>query len=110
MPILFHANEKPGHLILRGIALGVKENAQYEEEEIPVTVGDKILIYTDGVTEAMNASMQEYGEERLQELVAGSRTPTCVGLIEEILADVNAHVDDASRHDDMTVVLLKRLR
>jgi sigma-B regulation protein RsbU (phosphoserine phosphatase) len=110
MPILFHTNKKPGHLALRGIALGVKEDAQYEEEEIPISVGDKILVYTDGISEAMNASMQEFGEERLQTIVAESRTSTSVGLIEEILADVNAYIHDASRNDDMTVVLLKRLR
>ena len=110
MPILFHANEKPSQLKLRGIALGVKEDAQYEEEEVPIAVGDKILVYTDGISEAMNASMQEFGEERLQTIVAESRTSTSVGLIEEILGDVNAYIHDASRNDDMTVVLLKRLR
>ncbi|HCA80630.1 MAG TPA: hypothetical protein DEP53_12955 [Bacteroidetes bacterium] len=110
MPILFQANEKPGHLKLRGIALGVKEDARYEEEDIPIAVGDKILIYTDGISEAMNASMQEFGEGRLQTVVSESRTSTSLGRIEEILADVNAYIHDASRNDDMTVVLLKRLR
>jgi len=110
MPLLFHASEKPGRLAQRGIALGVKEDVQYNEEEIPITVGDRILIYTDGISEAMNAAMEEFGEERLQRIIAGTRTSSSLGLIEEILAEVNAYIHDASRNDDMTVVLLKRLR
>ena len=110
MPVLFRAIENPSHLSIRGIALGVKEDAQYEEEEVPVAVGDKILIYTDGISEAMNASMQEFGEERLQTIVTESRTTSSIALIEEILAEVNAYVQDGSRNDDMTVVVMKRLR
>src|SRR5512136_408019 len=54
MPILFSKGKKPNLLKTRGIALGIKEDVTYGKEEISILPGDRLLIYTDGVSEAMN--------------------------------------------------------
>jgi PAS domain S-box-containing protein len=110
MPILFSAGHKPTLLRTRGIALGIKEDVSYEKGEISILPGDRLLIYTDGVSEAMNEKMEEFGKERLQGLVQRTEGGSAAGLIERILAAVEAHVHDATQYDDMTIVLLQRSR
>ena len=68
-----------------------------------------VLLFTDGVSEAMNARNEEWGEERLIEVAK-----TCHGLpafevMARILSDVEAFVAGASQHDDMTLVVLRIL-
>jgi PAS domain S-box-containing protein len=109
MPILFSAGRKPALLRARGIALGIKEDVTYEKEEVPILPGDRLLIYTDGVSEAMNEKMEEFGKERLQRLIERTDGGSAAALIERILAGVSAHVHDAMQSDDMTIVLVQRL-
>jgi serine phosphatase RsbU (regulator of sigma subunit) len=68
------------------------------------------LVYTDGVSEAMNEKMEEFGKERLQGLIQRTDGGCAAALIERILAAVAAHVHDATQSDDMTLVLLQRSR
>lgn len=109
MPILFSPGATPVALKSRGIALGMKEDVSYEEEEISVNPEDRLLIYTDGISEAMNELMEEFGEERLRNIVQCKLSKPSGELIDEIFAAVKAHVHDASQSDDMTVVLLRRV-
>jgi PAS domain S-box-containing protein len=109
MPILFSKGKKPNLLKTRGIALGIKEDVTYEKEEISILPGDRLLIYTDGVSEAMNGRLEEFGKERLQNLIQRSEEGNAAAMIERILAAVAAHVHDATQSDDMTLVLLQRL-
>jgi PAS domain S-box-containing protein len=109
MPILFSARGKRAVLKTRGIALGMKENASYDEEEISISGEDRILIYSDGISEAMNESLEEFGEDRLQKVVQRNITETARSIVEKIFAAVSAYVDKAPQSDDMTVVLLRRL-
>ena len=109
MPILFSTTGKVEVLRTRGIALGMKENVIYEEEEIPINQEDRLLIYSDGISEAMNNSLEEFGEERVQKVVRYNIKDTAGLLVEKIFAAVDAHVNNAPQSDDMTVVFLRRL-
>lgn len=108
MPIIFSTGDKPALLRTKGIALGMKEDVSYKKEEISIKPGDRLLIYSDGIPESMNANMEEFGGEKLQEIVQHNNDDSPDELIEKIIAAVNVHIGAASQSDDMTMILLKR--
>lgn len=86
-----------------GCVLGVLEDATYEDATCTLMPRDTLLLYTDGVTEAMNAADELYGEERLQQLLS---TPegSPRALIDGIIADVKRHSGAAAQSDDITLL------
>lgn len=78
-----------------------------EEITLPLGHGDLFLLYTDGITEAMNTNGDYFGDARLVELAAQHADLACDELRERILREVHAFAGDAAQHDDMTMVLLK---
>jgi len=78
-----------------------------EEVTQPLGVGDVVLLFTDGVTEAMNEAGEPFGEERLAALVEEHGDLPFEELRERILREIHAFVGSASLHDDLTLVLLK---
>jgi serine phosphatase RsbU (regulator of sigma subunit) len=78
-----------------------------EEITLPLGRGDLFLLYTDGITEAMNTDGDYFGDARLVELAAQHTDLACDELRERILREVHAFTGDAAQHDDMTMVLLK---
>jgi sigma-B regulation protein RsbU (phosphoserine phosphatase) len=92
-----------------GVAAGVLEQASnmLKEHELSLMPGDQLLLYTDGVTEAMDLVHAQFGRERLVEMVAehGHRSPQ--ELCETILAALEEHRGAADRHDDITLVALR---
>jgi sigma-B regulation protein RsbU (phosphoserine phosphatase) len=78
-----------------------------EERTLLLGTGDVVLLFTDGVTEAMNADGETFGEERLAALVAEHGDLPFEELRERILREIRAFVGNAGLHDDLTLVLLK---
>ena len=78
-----------------------------EEETREIGAGDLIALYTDGITEAMNASEDQFGEQRLARVLEAHRGADVAAVRQEILGDVSRFAGAATQHDDMTVVLLK---
>jgi sigma-B regulation protein RsbU (phosphoserine phosphatase) len=78
-----------------------------EEERLDLAVGDVIVLYTDGITEAMNASSDLFGESRLSRIVEEHGHLESSELRERILREIEAFVGDADQHDDMTMILVK---
>jgi phosphoserine phosphatase RsbU/P len=78
-----------------------------EEERIDLGTGDVIVLYTDGITEAMNANSDLFGESRLSRLVEEHGHLNSGELRERILREIEAFVGGADQHDDMTMILLK---
>jgi sigma-B regulation protein RsbU (phosphoserine phosphatase) len=78
-----------------------------EECTLPITAGDLFVLFTDGISEAMNEESDLYGEERLSELLAEHAHLPSDELRERVLGDVEAFVGGAEQHDDMTIVLLR---
>ena len=95
-----------------GLVLGLRGleghfDALIEERTQPIGTGDLAVLFTDGITEAMNEEADMFGEERLSRLLqehAGLR-PTA--LLDRVLQDVEAFVGSADQHDDMTMVLVR---
>jgi phosphoserine phosphatase RsbU/P len=101
-------------IVPNGMVLGLrlpgagKRFAQLLEEHTqPVQAGDVIVLYTDGITEAMTADGDLFGDEALTRVVCAHQDLDAGGIRERILRDVRAFVGDAEPHDDMTMVVLK---
>ena len=77
------------------------------EETLNVQTGDVAVLFTDGISEAMNAESDLFGEDRLGQLVEAHAGRAPADIRAEVLAGVTAFVDGAEQHDDMTLVLLK---
>jgi sigma-B regulation protein RsbU (phosphoserine phosphatase) len=78
-----------------------------EEDRIDLHKGDVLVLYTDGITEAMNAESDLFGDARLSRLVAEHGHLESGELRERILREVEAFVGGADQHDDMTMILMK---
>ncbi len=78
-----------------------------EERTLPIAAGDLFVLFTDGITEAMNQEFDLFGEERFSRLLEEHGHLPSEDLRERILGDVEAFVGDADQHDDMTIVLLR---
>ena len=78
-----------------------------EEETRAIESGDLIALYTDGVTEAMNSDEEQFGEQRLTQVLEEHRTADVATVRREILGGVSRFAGDTAQHDDMTLVLLK---
>ncbi len=102
-PFLLQRENKVTWLKPTGAAIGLTENFSFEMDAVSLDVGDVLLFYTDGVTEARNVSDEEFGEERLAELVkanAGSTPQTLLGALRQALHQFTG----AAPHDDITIV------
>ena len=78
-----------------------------EEEQIVLESGDVLVLYTDGITEAMNDAEDLFGEGRLSRLVEEHGHLASGELRERILREIEAFVGNADQHDDMTMILIK---
>jgi serine phosphatase RsbU (regulator of sigma subunit) len=78
-----------------------------EERTLTIGPGDVFVLYTDGVTEAMNTQSDLFGDTRLSQIVEEHGHLESSELRERILREVEAFVGDADQHDDMTMILMK---
>jgi len=88
--------------------LGLQEESPYQEQTLHLKQGDLVLLLTDGVTEAMDACRELYGNERLEALVRALDPETSAAdAIEAIRASVGEHAGTAPQHDDITLVAIR---
>jgi sigma-B regulation protein RsbU (phosphoserine phosphatase) len=101
----FIRDEKKTHMV------GVIEDAQYKEKRLTLVPGDMLYLYTDGVTEAMDAEKNLYTEERLQETLNRVGTPdvSAKDVLAAIRADIDAHAGGAEQSDDITMLGIRYL-
>ncbi len=90
-----------------GFVLGGMEGVKYKAQELQLSPGDIIFLYTDGVTEATNADSELYGEERLRNALNAVQDESMEALCRRIKADVDAFVADAPQFDDITMVAFR---
>lgn len=67
-----------------------------------------LVYYTDGFTEAMNETREQFGEERLIKLIESNKNKSAGNLIDTIIRNVRKFTDNYPQHDDMTIVVMKR--
>jgi sigma-B regulation protein RsbU (phosphoserine phosphatase) len=100
---------QPGGLVvgLRIDGIHEKFSALLEEERVAIQRGDVFVLYTDGVTEAMDREQELFGESRLRRIVEEHGHLRSAELRERILREVESFVGDANQHDDLTLILIK---
>ena len=91
-----------------GMALGVLPNERFGEYTSHLKRGDALILYTDGVTDALNAELESFGLDRLKELVRDHRHEPAQELAQTINGAVAAFVGDAVQFDDLTLVVARR--
>jgi len=96
------AVENPG-----GRALGIMEQSQYASGRLVLGPGEALLLYTDGVTEAMDASETLYSDERLERFLASHGDASPRQMIGDLVGDVRQFAGAAAQSDDITVLELR---
>ena len=76
-------------------------------EEIALPVGSMMLLHTDGLNEAENRQKQQYGEDRILQLMASHASQTTRDIIEALKADVDQFRDGAEQNDDLTMLAFR---
>jgi phosphoserine phosphatase RsbU/P len=90
-----------------GLLLGVLDKVDFEERNVTVGTGDILVFYTDGVTEAANQEQEQFGEERLQRIVAENHGRSAGEIIDEVFRQVYRHSAGITQYDDITMVIMK---
>lgn len=91
-----------------GLILGMMPDAEFELKTVSVEPGDRFVLFTDGVTEAMNPDEEEFGEKRLQSIVQDSQNESSSDLIAGILRAVQSFSGLETQADDMTLLVIRR--
>ena len=107
-PFLFSTTDIPTRLKSGGIMLGAFEDFAFEEDSVPLKTGDLLVISSDGISEAMNSNLEQYGEERLQAVIRENRHAAPNDIIDKVIAAVRSHAGSHPQSDDMTLIVLKR--
>ena len=94
------------------LILAIMDDTEYEKNEIALDIGDKILLYTDGVTEATSDKDELYGENRLLEFLNDHKEESVTDTIKDIKQDIDRFIGTAEQFDDITMleVLLKEIK
>jgi len=108
-PFLLRRDAATTTLPATGMALGVKADAVFTSVSVTLAPGDRLLLYTDGVTEATNPADEEYGEQRLAAFLEARRDVPGRQLVDGIVTDVLRFCGSARPRDDMTLMSLVRV-
>ena len=90
-----------------GIALGILDEATFSMESMQLNAGDSLLLYTDGINEAMNINYEQYGDDRLCDLLRGCQDNNAQNLVEIVTADVSVFTKGAEQSDDISLLALQ---
>jgi sigma-B regulation protein RsbU (phosphoserine phosphatase) len=91
-----------------GMPIGVFDGAAWEARTVTLAAGDRLLVFTDGIPEAINAAEDFYSDERLEKFAVDHRTTPPDAFATALIGDVSNFVGDAPRSDDITLMLLQR--
>jgi len=106
-PLLFRGDGQLEVLEVTGIALGVIGGVEYEERQVDILPGGVMILYTDGVNEAINSREEQYGLGRLCEVVRRSRHLPAQGIMDSILQDISLFAGEQAQFDDITMIVVK---
>lgn len=110
---LFIVHEDGNHTFLKskGVGIGIIPSDKLENEldeiEVKLKQNDVLVLYSDGVVEAMNAEMEEYGYERMAEIITKNRHLTANEIQNALISDLNTFIWNGRANDDLTLVVTK---
>jgi len=106
-PILRRGSGAIERLTSGGLPLGMWADKSYEEGQLILQPGDWLVIFTDGVVEAVNSRDEEYGEQRMLNVLQAGVSATPDELLRRMMSDLDAFVGPTPQHDDVTCMLVK---
>jgi phosphoserine phosphatase RsbU/P len=106
-PLLRRTSGLIERLDMGGLPFGIKADAIYQAGAVTLETGDWLVVFTDGVVEAVNEADTEYGEERLISIVNAGADTSPANLFSRTMADLDLFVGNAPQHDDITCLLIK---
>jgi sigma-B regulation protein RsbU (phosphoserine phosphatase) len=80
------------------------EEMEYECASVQFSPGDIIVMFTDGVFEAMNAAQEEFGQDRLRTIIKDSAQSSAADIVTQVIDAVHAFMGETPRRDDITLV------
>lgn len=107
-PLLFRQSETACRkLDAEGLIIGVRKGEVYEEKQIQMQEGDILLLYTDGITEALNSADEQFGLARLCSSLMAKHTESPQSIIDAIIMEVAAFTGTSAMEDDVTMIVMK---
>ena len=107
-PVLLRSGDSPVWLDLpKGLVLGAMVDAEFKNKSIQLDSGDRVLLYTDGVTEAMNCGGELYSNERLIKESGAAPAETVGEFGERVMKSVKTFAGEAPQSDDITILVLE---
>ncbi|HST20324.1 MAG TPA: SpoIIE family protein phosphatase [Blastocatellia bacterium] len=107
-PMLMRATGEIIMLDQGGLPIGMMKGVQYQEATVFFNPGDSLIIYSDGITESINDRDEEFGEERLIEVVKHNLSRSASGIRDRIDEALSRFVGTTAPVDDMTLMIIKR--
>src|SRR6266508_2982710 len=107
-PLIVHAAGTVEQLASGGLPLGIKADADYREGRTHLQLGDVLVIYSDGVTEAASPNGEEFGPTRLYEVVSRNVDASAAGIRDRIESALTKFSQGTQAADDITLVIVKR--
>lgn len=107
-PLIVHTAGTVEQLASGGLPLGINPNAEFREGRTQLYPGDVLVIYSDGVSEAMNPDNEEFGTARLCEVVSRNLELTAAGIRDRIESALTKFAQGTRAADDITLVIVKR--
>jgi serine phosphatase RsbU (regulator of sigma subunit) len=104
-PLLVGADGRVRRLASTSTAVGLMPDPRFEQATVDVAAGDTLVVYSDGVTEAMNGAGEEFGDGRLERLVVDGRHLPPPELQDAVLNGLDAFVSDEPQRDDVTLLV-----
>jgi len=90
-----------------GVVLGLFETATFDQEKVMLDKGDILLLFSDGVTEAMNEASEEFGDDHLVECMRNRHNQEPRNVLEELVTEVKKFCGDAVQSDDVTMMVVR---
>jgi sigma-B regulation protein RsbU (phosphoserine phosphatase) len=90
-----------------GLPLGIKADTAYESAHVLLQPGDWLVIFTDGLVEAENESLEEYEEKRLLNVIEAGAAITPEEMLRRVMTNVDNFVGATPQHDDITCMVVK---
>ncbi len=100
--------EEPEPLMKGGFPVGLFKEATYEQETLQLNPGDRLLLFTDGLSDCLNPKGESFSKTRVSDYFQKNRLQTCDDLGTGLLQEVQSFSHGGSRFDDMTLILLGR--
>ena len=108
-PLIGRANGNIEQLSSGGFPLGILPSAEFEVGETHLGPGEALIVYSDGVSEANNLKEEEFGLDRLTEVVRRNLTSSAAGIRDKVESALSSFTQTAPANDDITLVIVKRV-